>query len=147
MGEVGVSSEDGIDWEDVFDEIPEMMDLFQVDPPLVTDSSSSDAFSNPSPDSVPSWIGQIEHMLMKDDDDKVDVHSSHEFCNDFLSDIFVDFPADQSGDLDASDDKNSNSNVSDGDGGCPENENIDAAEVNDKGQDDDPISKKRKRYH
>ena len=61
--------EDGIiDWEQMFSEFPEDLEVLIGDPPLVSDSPP-DVLSDSSPDSVSSWIGEIENLLMRDDND------------------------------------------------------------------------------
>jgi hypothetical protein len=71
-----------IDWGSLFDELPEGTNsLFPIESPVLTDSSSAEALSNPSPGPVSSWIGEIETILMKDDDDeKVSAEPSKELC-------------------------------------------------------------------
>ncbi|KAF8409866.1 hypothetical protein HHK36_002384 [Tetracentron sinense] len=138
-----------IDWENLLDNIPEDLNLFADDLPLVTDSPVDDStkqFSNPSPDSVSSWIGEIEQLLMEEDDKEVKVNP--DFCDEFFSDLFIDVPVDPSGEARVSNDViswNPESNDSDN---SQEKEKSDVSDVKNGGEDedeDDPVSKKRKR--
>lgn len=155
--------EDGIiDWEQMFSELPEDLEVLIGDPPLVSDSPP-DVLSDSSPDSVSSWIGEIENLLMRDDNDEVVVEHNQDFGEDFLAGFVLDHPADAYADAhaDASSDKDStvldsageadastdkNSNVC-GDG-SPEQEKINGYNGNaqNDGEDEDQASKKRRRY-
>lgn len=127
---------DQIDWESLFDDIPEDTNLLGRD-----NSPASDGFvefPNRSPDFVDSWIVDVEQFLMTDDDhDSTESDVNHEFIDDFLSHIIVGSSSDDFGEF--SDDKDSN--VSD------ENQKKrSASEVkNDEEDGDDPVTKKRKR--
>lgn len=154
--------EDGIiDWEQMFSELPEDLEVLIGDPPLVSDSPP-DVLWDSSPDSVSSWIGEIENLLMRDDNDEVVVEHNQDFGEDFLAGFVLDHPADAYADAhaDASSDKDStvldsageadaspdkNSNVS-GDG-SPEQEKINGYNGNaqNDGEDEDQASKKRRR--
>lgn len=69
-----------IDWNDFFDEFPE------VEIPIVEDSAS--------PDSISSWINHIENALLNDDEDNGLGLSlptpTHDLCDSFLADVLVD---------------------------------------------------------
>ncbi|CAK9178117.1 unnamed protein product [Ilex paraguariensis] len=128
-----------------------------VDPSSLPDVSSVNQIASPSPDSaLPSFaIGDIEQLLMKDDDRHSDKSVAedplpmYESCNAFLSDILLHSPVESHRsaeviDVSESDCKNSNDSEEDEDkihaGERKNNENN-----NEDCHDDDPISKKRKR--
>ncbi|KAA8514754.1 hypothetical protein F0562_017933 [Nyssa sinensis] len=123
-------------------EIMEQIDWdlnFDVDPSLLSDlpvDGSVNEFSNPSPLS----IGEIEHLLMKDDDydNRNIVVEQSKIPDNFLSDILLDSPvgSDQSGAVvDLSNGKNSFAS-----------EEVDVLPIKEnKDGGGDPISKKRKR--
>ncbi|CAK9325086.1 unnamed protein product [Citrullus colocynthis] len=71
-----------IDWNDFFDEFPE------VELPLIGDSTSPHG----SPDSFSSWINHLENALLNDDQDKgVSLPTpTDDCCNSFLADVLVD---------------------------------------------------------
>lgn len=127
-----------INFDNFFDELAESANLFSMD------DSSANTLSNPSQDSVSSWIGEIETLLMKDDDEgAVAVKPNMELCDSFLAGILVDkSPEDVSCELE----KDSSTSSDAG------NSNSDKEKVNNDddghGQNyaDDPLSKKRKRY-
>lgn len=141
-----------IDFESFFDEQSDGTGcLFRVESPLPTDSSSPEALSNPG--SVSSWIGEIETILMNDDDEeKVDYP---EFCDSLLADVLLDSPGEAPGAVEkdsssASDEGNDDS----GKENALNNENDDSGKENAlnnendcESQDDanDPLSKKRRR--
>jgi hypothetical protein len=135
-----------IDWGSLFDELPEGTNsLFPIESPVLTDSSSAEALSNPSPGPVSSWIGEIETILMKDDDDeKVSAEPSKEFCDNFLADVLLDSPGEVSGEVD----KDSSTASDDGNGDWGK-ENVLNNDKDGYSQDDadDSHSKKRRRYH
>lgn len=153
--------EDGfINWEQMFNELPEDFEYLIGDPPLVSDSPP-DVLSHSSPDSVPSWIDEIENLLMRDDNDEVVVDHNHESFQSFLADVVLHHPADvdadadagasgnkdstainSAGEADASSDKNSNISGDD----SLERINGDNEKAKDQGEDDDQASKKRRRY-
>ncbi|KAG7971350.1 hypothetical protein I3843_07G129600 [Carya illinoinensis] len=132
-----------INFDGLFDEFPDGKNLFSVELPVFTESSSAEAYLNPSPDSGSSWIDEIETLLMKEDDDRiVEVEPTKEFCDSFLADIIVD---NSPGEGSSGPDKDSSDSSDDGNGNCDK-----AKFSNDNhgdGQDDadDPLSKKRKR--
>uniref|UniRef100_A0A2C9TZE2 BZIP domain-containing protein n=1 Tax=Manihot esculenta TaxID=3983 RepID=A0A2C9TZE2_MANES len=135
-----------LDWDNLFTGLPE------ASPPSLQASSSPANFCNSSPDSVSSWIGQLENILMKDDDNSVAVEPTQQLSNDFLADILVDSPPAVSAEVvDAA--TNRDSSASDnGIGSASEREKDrkkvvdDGAEVRSDGQDpQDPSSKKRRR--
>ncbi|XP_057975606.1 bZIP transcription factor 60 [Malania oleifera] len=161
---VAVEEEHDLDWEHVFDTAPEVMaDLFGDNslPPssdLSLEASGDVICANSSPDSLSSWIGEIEHLLMKDDDDcnGVLIESNPQFCNDFLADILLDSPADPSAENFNVSERSTSSPLEDGN--CSEREKIDAPDANSNesysnnnnnndsgGEEEDPISKKRRR--
>ena len=160
MGDFEIGEDGIIDWDQMFNELPEDLEVFVGDPPVVSDSPP-DVLSDSSPDSAPSWIDEIENLLMGDDNNEVVVEHNLEFCQGFLADVVLDQPADvdadadapgvkdstvvdSSGEVDASNDKNSN--VSDDD--RPQLEKIDGDNENgkDHGVDEDQASKKKRRY-
>lgn len=145
-------NDDMIDLNDLLGELPEGTNALELETPILNDSSSSsssssspllhDAFSNHSPASLSSWIGHIETLLMKEDDDKV---VSDPACDDFLAEILVNSPTegspldvDASADIDSNEASKSNSNE--------EKLDVEYVENDDAEDADDPISKKRKRY-
>ncbi|KAF9686561.1 hypothetical protein SADUNF_Sadunf02G0002000 [Salix dunnii] len=78
-----------IDRDNFSDELPDSYtnNVFDLVSHLTPDSQPIDDSS------VPSWIGEVETLLMKDDeDDKVDQLGS---CDAFLADILVDSPSNQ----------------------------------------------------
>ncbi|KAF8014982.1 hypothetical protein BT93_H0700 [Corymbia citriodora subsp. variegata] len=102
-----------------------------------------------SPGSLSSWIGEIESMLMKDDEEVVAVEPSQEVFDRFFADLLVNSsdggPAEAT---EAASDKESNS--SDGGGGCSGGERGEKpvagdSELSEDADDDDPVSKKRRR--
>jgi len=143
-------NDDIIDWNDLLGELPEGANALELETPVLNDSSSSssssplpDVFSNRSSASLSSWIGHIETLLMKEDDDKV-VSVSDPACDDFLAEVLVNSPTEASPlDVDASADKDSNeASKSNSD-----EEKLDVEYVDDHDAEcaDDPISKKRRR--
>ncbi|XP_010539032.1 PREDICTED: bZIP transcription factor 60 [Tarenaya hassleriana] len=83
---------DEIDCLDLFVDDSFFLDF---DVPVLSDSPVVEDFSTSSPDSVSPWIGQIESMLMKDDDDRdhqACLGSDEKLVSDFLGDILVDSP-------------------------------------------------------
>ncbi|KAL6962522.1 hypothetical protein U1Q18_037480 [Sarracenia purpurea var. burkii] len=89
MGESGVPENEAseqIDWDHMLENIPEDLSLF--DPFPLSNLSSS------SPDSFSFSIGEIEQLLMEDDNGKVAVEDQlpREFSNDFLGDLLLDSP-------------------------------------------------------
>ncbi|KAJ6999080.1 bZIP transcription factor 60 [Populus alba] len=136
-----------INWDNLLDGLPDSDSIFELEPPLTTDLQLiNDSSNSSSPATVSSWIGEVETLLMKDDDDKVD---QLENCNAFLADILVGSPsAHESGGevLDASTDKDSTSS-DDADGG-PKEKDGGAEEKNNNDEEEDPddiVSKKRRR--
>jgi len=130
-----------IDWESLFPE--GVNSLFPVESPVLTDSLSAEDLSNPSAGPVSSWIGEIETILMKDDDDeKVAVEPTKEFCDSFLEEVLLDSPGEVSGEVDKD-----SSTVSDDGNGDWGKENVLNNDNDGQSQDndDDPLSKKRKR--
>lgn len=82
-----------IDWNNFFDELPEGTNALEMEPPIVGDSTSSDALSNSSPDSISSWINEIENALMNDHEDDLDKGFSvpTDDCFDsFFADVLLD---------------------------------------------------------
>lgn len=103
------------------------------------DSSSPDIFSNPSPGSVSPWIGEIETMLMKDNDEGLE--PNQQFLDDFVSDILIDSPASGGEAADLPTDKEAaleKDKLLD----TPPIENVNSHTA----EPDDPIAKKRRRY-
>lgn len=114
-------------------------------------AAGDEGFSNLSPDSLPMSIGDIEEILMKDDD--AAPGSFHDLPDDFFSEILVDSPAGEV--VGNPDSKGSSvSEIEDDNKGIERDtvERVDqfqqkadnAVEVLDD-EDDDPIAKKRKR--
>ncbi|XP_065882163.1 bZIP transcription factor 60 [Euphorbia lathyris] len=144
LGQIDFDSLEHLDFENLFDGSTD------ISPSVVPESSCLENLSNPSPDSVSSWIGEVENMLMMDDD--AGEHSQH-FADDFLADLLVDSPPGVSGDVvvDTCTDKETSSSDN-GDGGVSltgkEREKVvnDGADVEKDSEDaDDPISKKQRR--
>nr|CBY88800.1 basic-leucine zipper [Humulus lupulus] len=132
------------------DELIEDIDwnaLLEWEPPvLTTDSSASSPSSDPS-----SWIDEIENLLMKEDDEEAapksdhdDDHNDNEFCQNFLADILVDSPgndSDEAPTVSAAAAEN-DGNVS-SDGNFNSEKEVEANLDNEDA--DDPVSKKRRR--
>ncbi|GMH04984.1 hypothetical protein Nepgr_006824 [Nepenthes gracilis] len=167
MGELEFLKNDETNpWKHLFDNLSEGFDLIEADADIdapsslvekavVQGKSSFDA----SQETVPSWIGELESFLMNDDDETDDckVIDDCRICPAFLSDVLLDpsAPTDfhPSGPVrinGSSDDKiltllsdsrenssNSDSNVNKGMRDALEPQSIE--------NDDDPISKKRRR--
>ncbi|XP_021909218.1 bZIP transcription factor 60-like [Carica papaya] len=126
-------------------------DWFNYEPPVLSDSSPVEAFSNPSPDSVPSKICEIESLLMNEDcsNDELPQEENQQFYCDFLADILVKSPVHGSACsedfVDAPIDKETNIYDESGNSGL-EKEKTDGADINEDGYDpNDPIAKKRRR--
>lgn len=136
--------EDGIDWNNLLTEL--------------TDPSTAEIFSNPSPDgSVSPWIGDIESMLMNDNDDNSELKPNQQSLDDFFADVFVDQPSPASGAevIELPTDKDQSGADESGNASPAEEKVLDEPEVNnsdrnyndtDNDNADDPISKKRRRY-
>ncbi|BBH02605.1 basic region/leucine zipper motif 60 [Prunus dulcis] len=140
-----------IDWDFLFDGSNTLEDVLELENPVVTATGSSSPSPSPSPSSTvedapsnssPDWIGEIETILMKDDDvngnlvvpDSVEPTNA-EYYEKFLADILVYSPSTDAG-----------SNAS----ADSEKEKLDRSPLNDDDDDDaadagDPISKKRRR--
>lgn len=135
--------EDGIDWNNLLTEL--------------TDPSTAEIFSNPSPDgSVSPWIGDIESMLMNDNDDNSELNPNQQSLDDFFADVFVDQPSPASGAevIELPTDKDQSGADESGNASPAEEKVLDEPEVNnsdrnyndtDNDNADDPISKKRRR--
>ncbi|KAK3427370.1 hypothetical protein EUGRSUZ_F03612 [Eucalyptus grandis] len=125
------------DFQSLFDEL-------SPDAAGLLDASDVDASS---PGSLSSWIGEIEGMLMKDDEEAVAVEPSQEVFDRFFAGLLVDSP--EGGPAEATDgasDKESNS--SDGGGGGGERDEklvVGDNELSEDADDDDPVSKKQRR--
>lgn len=141
--------DDVIDWSNLFHELPEGASILDWETeasilnhssPLLSSSSSSSSpplAADHSPDSLSTWIGEIETLLMKEDDADADDDykvASESPANDFLADVLVNSPAQ------ASDDHNL--------GLSTDKEELEVAPLlNDsEDADDDHLSKKRRRY-
>jgi hypothetical protein len=130
--ELGDELIEGIDWNA----------LLEWEPPvLTTDSSTSSPSSDPS-----SWIDEIENLLMKEDDQETtdpnpDHEEDNEFCQNFLADILVESPANDSDEVHTAAENDANVFS---DGNCNSGEEAVATEV-DNQDADDPVSKKRRR--
>lgn len=140
-----------IDWDFLFDGSNILEDVLELENPVVTATGSPSPSPSPSStvedapsNSSPDWIGEIETILMKDDDvngnqvvpDSVEPTTA-EYYEKFLADILVDSPSTDAG-----------SNAS----ADSEKEKLDRSPLNDDDDDDDdtadaddPISKKRRR--
>lgn len=79
-----------IDWNDFFDGFPEATNALEMEPPITGESTSPEALSNSSPDSISSWINEIENALMNDDEDKGFSLPGDDCCDSFLADVLVD---------------------------------------------------------
>ncbi|ESR48715.1 bZIP transcription factor 60 [Citrus sinensis] len=135
--------EDEFDWNNLLTEL--------------TDPSTAEIFSNPSPDgSVSPWIGDIESMLMNDNDDNSELEPNQQSLDDFFADVFVDQPSPASGAevIELPTDKDQNGADESGNASPAEEKVLDEPEVNnsdknyndtDNDNADDPISKKRRR--
>uniref|UniRef100_A0A2P2IMC5 Uncharacterized protein MANES_18G001000 n=1 Tax=Rhizophora mucronata TaxID=61149 RepID=A0A2P2IMC5_RHIMU len=135
-----------IDWDNLCDADNI---FFDQQPPSLADSSSKsphDDFSNPSPDSASSWIGEIEHMLMNDEDDFVDPQAQSQSSEDnFMAGLLVDSPADfstaherQQGEEEGEKAKEEEKKKKQFDDGAVDKSDVQVP--------DDPISKKHRRY-
>ncbi|KAJ8772504.1 hypothetical protein K2173_027681 [Erythroxylum novogranatense] len=81
---------DQIDWDNLF------LDGCDLDTHFVSDASAAaENFPAPSPDSVTSWVGEIENILMKDD---FEGDGCSEDLGIFLADVLVDTPESVSAD-------------------------------------------------
>ncbi|KDP36730.1 hypothetical protein JCGZ_08021 [Jatropha curcas] len=133
-----------LDWDNLFTGLPDGL------PSLPTKSPPPIDVFNSSPDSVSSWIGQLENVLMEDDDDWA-AEPSLQISENFFADILVDSPPGSAEVADASTDKDSAASDH-GNSGASETEKEsekivpDRAEVkNDDEDPDDHISKKLRR--
>ncbi|XP_022975369.1 bZIP transcription factor 60 [Cucurbita maxima] len=79
-----------IDWNDFFDEFPEGIGAREMEPPSLGESTSPLGLSNSSPDSISSWINEIENALMNDDEEKEVSVPIDDCCDSFLADVLVD---------------------------------------------------------
>lgn len=132
--------EDEIDWNSLLTEL--------------RGPSTAEIFSNPSPDgSVSSWIGEIESMLMNDNDDNSELKPNQQSLDDFFADVFVDQPSPASG-AELPTDKDQNGSDESGNLSPAEEKVLDEPEVNNSDKSyndanndnaDDTISKKRRR--
>ncbi|CAM8917332.1 unnamed protein product [Rhodiola kirilowii] len=137
--------DDGFDVEHAFDSDPGMMNL--VDDRV---SSPAEGILRQSTDSIPSWIGDIENILMNDDDvndnGQLEDDVNRSYFDEFLSDILLDVPADVSDvQLSPADEKSPQSDVSDSNGGSEKETSAAHADAKGDEDGDDPNSKKRKR--
>lgn len=135
------------DWDQMFSE-REDLQVLMGDPPLLSHSPSV-VLSNSPPDSFSSWIGDLENLLMRDDDDEAVFKYNQESCEDFLESTILDHPADtDAGALNDStllDDKSPDVPADD----SPKQEKIVVDIDNGHSQnngDDEALSKKRIRY-
>ncbi|KAL6180781.1 hypothetical protein ACLB2K_047440 [Fragaria x ananassa] len=142
-----------IDWDFVFEDANGLDSLQELDNAAVTavpgaspsSSSSStveDAPANAETGSMDTWIGEVENILMKDDDGSkvASEEPPKEYYDNFLADMLVDSPSTES-----PTDVDSNSNGSaesekEKSGGSPINNDTYAD-----ADADDPVSKKRRR--
>ncbi|KAG2693042.1 hypothetical protein I3760_08G080300 [Carya illinoinensis] len=132
-----------INFDGLFDELPEGTNLFSIEPTVFDESSSAEAFTDPSRDSFSSWIDEIETMLMKDDDGEYgSVEPNKKFCDNFLADIIVD-KSPREGSSEADEDSPC---VSDDGSGHLDKEKTNEDNHGDGQVDtDNPLSKKRRR--
>ncbi|KAI3424042.1 BZIP domain-containing protein [Psidium guajava] len=125
-----------IDLDCFFDDLPEAGDVL----------GACSLTNTSSPDSGLSWIGEIENILMKDDEGDgvaggIRAESSQEFCDGFLADVLVDSPGDGCGEIvDVSSDKEEPGSSDDG---GAEAAKADGANGGDEASD--PASKKLRR--
>uniref|UniRef100_A0A7N1A4N9 BZIP domain-containing protein n=1 Tax=Kalanchoe fedtschenkoi TaxID=63787 RepID=A0A7N1A4N9_KALFE len=143
MSDAGIF-DDGVDLEHVLGSDPELVNLLE-------DSVSSPA-AEESTDSVPSWIGEIENLLMNDDlavDAQLVDGVDPSYLDQFIASFLLDAPADVAGDgelMSASDDKSPRPHVSDFKGASEKETEATQADANgDADADNDPNFKKRKR--
>jgi hypothetical protein len=131
-------------WNELFVELQVPDDVTLL---IETDTPSSCA----DVDSAPSLIGEIESMLMKDDDYDCQFAATDGISiDDFLSDILLDFPGEKSGS--SSDfeviDKESNESVKSTESGSEKEKEIEIDKVcyntEANNEADDPISKKQR---
>ncbi|XP_038716365.1 bZIP transcription factor 60-like [Tripterygium wilfordii] len=129
-----------IDW-DILDESPDFAHIFATGAPASAVPSAVHESSENSPDSaVSTWLGEMENLLMKDDDDSaadLDFHS----CEDFVADILFDSNSREL--CDVSTDKESSGSESEK---KEKQDTVDGSDVNGDDEDaDDPVTKKRRR--
>uniref|UniRef100_A0A1J3K9M4 BZIP transcription factor 60 n=1 Tax=Noccaea caerulescens TaxID=107243 RepID=A0A1J3K9M4_NOCCA len=77
--------------------------FFDFDPSIVSDPPLAEDLIQSSPDSENSWIGDIESQLMNDDDNQEQQkfpELDEQSVSEFLADLFVDYPANDSGPFD-----------------------------------------------
>lgn len=120
--------------DNLFDELPE-----------TAGASVGNAAAASSPDSVSSWIDELESFLMKDDVDDAVVDSGSEFSDSFLAGLLADSPQDVSGEL-VHGPSDGDSVVSSDGGEQLENDKVEGEAVAEEDVGDDPASKKRRRY-
>lgn len=129
------------------DDLTSQMDLeaFFNDSPDDTGLLGTDAFNTSSRDWEALSIGEIEDILMKDDEGAVALGAGKEVPDSFFAELLVDSPLGGSGEVvDGSSDKDSDS-TNFGSAGVGDKQ-VDAAEAaNDGKSADDPTSKKRLR--
>ncbi|CAA7024390.1 unnamed protein product [Microthlaspi erraticum] len=78
--------------------------FFDFDPSIVSEPPLAEDFIQSSPDSANSWIGEIESQLMNDDvnqeQQKFPELLDEQSVSEFLADLFVDYPVNDSGPFD-----------------------------------------------
>ncbi|CAH2035485.1 unnamed protein product [Thlaspi arvense] len=73
--------------------------FFDFDPSVVTESPLVDDLIRSSPDSIHSWIGEVESQLMNDEQQNF-LELDEQSVSEFLTDLFVDYPTSDSGPVD-----------------------------------------------
>lgn len=66
--------------------------FFDIDLSLFTETPIAGDLIRSSPDSANSWIGDIESLLMNDEDNQNFLELDQQSVSEFLADIFVDDP-------------------------------------------------------
>ncbi|PKI71679.1 bZIP transcription factor 60-like [Punica granatum] len=119
--------------DDLFDELPDTAGPFL-----------GDAAAASSPDSLSSWIDEIESFLMEDDAGDAAVESNTELSDSLLAELIAQSPENASGEVvDGSSDRDSDASA-DG-GGQLQKEKVESEAGEEEDADDDPASKKRRR--
>ncbi|GLT74032.1 hypothetical protein SLA2020_458530 [Shorea laevis] len=85
--------DDDIVWQIDWNDLPDFTGILEEQAPAaLTVSPPNQGFSNPSPDSVCSWIGEVENLLMNDDAEEAGLQPDTYIYDDFLLDIPVHSP-------------------------------------------------------
>jgi hypothetical protein len=136
-----MEDDDFQNWNDMFVELQDPDDVTLL---LDTDVPPPCADVDSAPSSL---IGEIESMMMNDDDDCQFAATDGILIDDFLSDILLDSPGEENGSS-SSDfeivDKESNESVKSTESGSEKEKEIEKV-INDNDDADDPVSKKQRR--